>query len=1094
MVSKLRNLKSLSSAFSLFTVLITCSVIYAAPGDLDLTFNGTGKRVDGFGSGNDEIYAAALQANGKIVVVGRSSFGSQVPAVAARYNPDGSFDNSFNGSGKILLTSAMATAYATAIQPDGKIVIAGVVYSGQYTDFALVRLNSDGTFDNTFGNNGKISTPIGLRHDIAYSLAIQSDGKIIAAGTDENPNLSGFYEFALVRYNSDGSLDHSFGLAGKVTTLFPSSSGARSIIIQSDGKIVVAGSGNHSAIIARYNPDGSLDTAFGSNGSTSLQFYRFNSVTLQSDNKIVAAGSPTVSSIDFTVVRFNSDGTLDSTFDGDGIATVPDSFGTDTAYAVKVGTNGKISATGDGGGYDFVAIRFNTDGSLDAGFGNAGKVSTLPAADRSYPNAALLQPDGKLIIAGHAEIFFGLSDFALIRYNVNGTLDTTFDTDGKVLNDVGEATMYVAATAIQSDRKIVVAGHHFVPGSTSSNWNFAVFRYNSDGSLDTTFDGDGKLSVGFFDNIDDYATSVVIQPDGKIIVAGYLLNGSFTVYAIVRLNQDGSFDNSFDGDGKVFTDVGIDMDFGNSVALQPDGKIIVGGYTGSGNSNAFSAVRYNPDGSLDTSFNGSGKVVTTIEGGNARANSVAIQTDGKVILVGYAVVSGNVNFVLVRYNANGTLDTSFGNEGKVLTLPGNNPGRANSAVILPDGKILVGGSSISDFALARYNSAGTLDTSFNSNGIVITPLNGEDQITGLTIQPDGKIIAAGFTSTLNNYNYATLRYNSDGSLDNSWGNSGKVITDISGVEDKAQAVALDSSGKVVVAGRAGGLVSIVRYNGDTPLISQRKAFDFDGDGKSDVSVFRPSASNWYLLQSQAGFSAAQFGNSNDLIAPADFDGDGKTDIAVFRPSDGAWYRLNSSNNQFVALQFGQNGDLPRPGDFDGDGRADIAVFRPSTGAWYWLNSSNGQFNGVQFGANGDIPLVADFDGDGKSDISVFRPSTGSWYWLNSSNRQFSAIAFGANGDVPTAADYDGDGKSDVSVFRPSTGSWYRLNSSNGQFIGLQFGQNGDVPAATDFDGDGKADIAVFRDGSWYILQSQAGFTGVQFGANADKPIPAAFLQ
>ena len=287
------------------------------------------------------------------------------------------------------------------------------------------------------------------------------------------------------------------------------------------------------------------------------------------------------------------------------------------------------------------------------------------------------------------------------------------------------------------------------------------------------------------------------------------------------------------------------------------------------------------------------------------------------------------------------------------------------------------------------------------------------------------------------------------------------------------------------------------FERQTVEILRKTRFDYDGDGKADLSVFRPNTGSWYLSHSSNNaFIAVQFGANGDLIAPADFDGDGKTDICVFRPSDGGWYRLNSSNNTFTPAQFGTNGDLPVPGDFDGDGKADLTVYRPSAGSWYRINSSNNQFVAAQFGVAEDKPLVGDFDGDGKSDLTVFRPSNGTWYRINSATDTFSPAQFGAPGDLPAAADYDGDGKTDLAVYRPSVGDWYIINSSNGSFTGLHFGVTEDKPAPADFDGDGKADLVVFRpsSGTWYLLRTTAGFTGFQFGASGDVPTPNAFVR
>jgi hypothetical protein len=270
-------------------------------------------------------------------------------------------------------------------------------------------------------------------------------------------------------------------------------------------------------------------------------------------------------------------------------------------------------------------------------------------------------------------------------------------------------------------------------------------------------------------------------------------------------------------------------------------------------------------------------------------------------------------------------------------------------------------------------------------------------------------------------------------------------------------------------------------------------FDFDGDGRSDISVFRPSDGSWYINQSLAGFTGYRFGQQGDIPVAADYDGDGKADSAVYRA--GVWYRLKSADNSFDGINFGLPSDIPAPGDFDGDGKADVAVFRPSDGYWYQLLTGSG-FAQVHFGAAGDVPVPADFDGDGKSDVNVFRPSTGSWFRLNSRDGSFFGMAFGTLGDKPVAGDFDGDAKADITVFRPSSGSWYMMRSATNTFTATNFGIAVDIPAAADFDGDGKSDISVYRPtvGDWYRLNSSDNaFYAEHFGAPGDRPVPSYYI-
>ena len=242
----------------------------------------------------------------------------------------------------------------------------------------------------------------------------------------------------------------------------------------------------------------------------------------------------------------------------------------------------------------------------------------------------------------------------------------------------------------------------------------------------------------------------------------------------------------------------------------------------------------------------------------------------------------------------------------------------------------------------------------------------------------------------------------------------------------------------------------------------------------------------------AGVSSANFAISTTATAPErakfDYDGDGKADVSVFRPDTGAWF-LQQSLNGFTGVSFGQSSDKIVPADFDGDGKTDIAVYR--SGTWYLQRSELG-FTGIAFGAATDTPVPADFDGDGKAELAVFRPSNGTWYIYNLANGQTSGVAFGASEDKPVPADYDGDGKADVAVFRPSTGIWYQQRSQLG-FTGIAFGTGTDQPTPADYDGDGRADVAVYRSGTWYLQQTTAGFTGIAFGAATDRPTSGAFV-
>jgi uncharacterized delta-60 repeat protein len=400
-------------------------------------------------------------------------------------------DPTFDTDGKVttLFGTSDDKAYAIGLQPDGKIVAAGFYDTTIDLDFALARYNSNGSLDTTFGSSGRRSADWDALDNVGQALAIQPDGKIIVVGYTPNPAVPGDFIFALVRYINNGSPDTTFSGDGKTTTDFGIDDRAYAIALQPDGKIVVAG--------------------YTYSGSDS----------------------------DFILVRYNGNGSLDTTFSIDGITITNFNFGNDTAHAVAI------------------------------------------------------QPDSKIVVAGYSSIA-GNSDFALARYNSDGSLDTTFSGDGKTTTSFGGGSDTATALVIQPDGRIVVVGDTF--NLTTLDQDFALARYNSDGSPDTTFSADGKTTTSFGSGR-DLGTALALQPDGKIIVAGRSHNGADYDFALARYNTNGSPDVIFDGDGKVTTPVGTNFDYGQALALQPDGKIIVAGYTDTGTSYDFALVRYNGD-------------------------------------------------------------------------------------------------------------------------------------------------------------------------------------------------------------------------------------------------------------------------------------------------------------------------------------------------------------------------------------------------------------------------------------------------------------------------------------------------------------------
>lgn len=406
---------------------------------------------------------------------------------------------------------------------------------------------------------------------------------------------------------------------------------------------------------------------------------------------------------------------------------------------------------------------FAQAGLLDTSFDTDGIVTTAFGTVDDYSNSIAIQSDGKIVVAGYSDL--GSQDhFAIARYNTNGSLDNSFDTDGKVTTAIGGSSSNRAhALAIQSDGKIVAVGYYY-SNSTTGN-DFAVVRYNTNGSLDLSFDSDGIATTGFGSFSNDRAFSVAIQTDGKIVVSGYNTpSGSNRAFAVVRYNSNGSLDTTFNGSGTVSTQIEIGVDEGRSVAIQNDGKIVVAGFCFDNIKRKFTLVRYNSNGSLDSTFNLTGIVKTSIDTIDDAAYAMAIQSDGKIVATGYSRSSSNYEFATVRYNTNGSLDSTFNFDGIVTTNIGTTTTSADvpyAITIQSDGKILVAGVSGYDFGIARYLSDGSMDNTFDIDGIVKTDIDtlfNDELITSMGLQSDGKILVAGHSKSNSKYEFTLARY------------------------------------------------------------------------------------------------------------------------------------------------------------------------------------------------------------------------------------------------------------------------------------------------------------------------------------------------
>ena len=740
----------------------------------------------------------------------------------------GEFDLQFGNAG-IVRTELDATtrwshiAADSVFQADGKLLATG--------DGGLTRYLENGSIDPLFGVAGRVSVPFDVR-----SMVLQADGKILVVG---NAVDSGAGDIGVARYLANGNLDTTFDQDGIVIVDFYQRSDAASdIAVQPDGKIVILGSSSTVVVVmARLLANGSLDLSFDGDGKKYFNATRGDfaaALALTADGKMLVLGqsytSPTQATYDrnLFLARILANGSLDTSFDGDGIMTINIGI-TDFSANLLVGADGKILIAGSyitGATSSSLLVRLLDNGQFDTTFDGDGiridPIATLSFNGNEVKDVAI-QNDGKIVVAASL-----IDTGTVTRYNPNGSLDTTWDSDGLVTFN----SIFPRSVSISSTGKILVAG--------ASLDRFAVIRLNANGTVDTTFSLDGRTITSFGPSYDS-GEDIIQQPDGKMLVVGQ----SEYSASVLRYLSNGQLDPTFSGDGKFTFDFDplVDISTAQAVALQADGKIVVAGtavrVVGSTNRRSFGIARLNSDGRLDNTFSQDG--LATFEfSGNATVRSIKIQADGRIVVAG----TDSKSLVIARFLPGGAVDISFGQNGTAVTAIDTATLSMAGMVTLPDGRLLIastldrgtGADDAQSILLVRYLASGILDTTFGTGGKLVYVSAVHRSASDIVLQPDGKILVSGSmqvteTRTKIRRIWSVSRLLPNGLSDTTFGENGVVSSQVIGLDGVATSIALQANGRVIVGGQVNGKPAVIRLSTDGSLDSS-----FGGDGRVPFDV------------------------------------------------------------------------------------------------------------------------------------------------------------------------------------------------------------------------------------------------------------------